>query len=54
MVKNNVENQIDLRSTKTKIHTQDKTKHRQYNNQGYFLPLYIWIPKDFHKKEMKK
>ena len=49
-----MENQIDLRFTKTKINTKDETKHTQNNNQGYFLPLYTWMPKDFHKKETKK
>ena len=49
-----MENQIDLRFTKTKINTKDETKHTQNNNQGHFLPLYTWMPKDFHKKETKK
>ena len=49
-----MENPIYLRFTKTKINTKDKKEHTQNNNQGYFLPLYTWMPKDFHKKEKKK
>ena len=49
-----MENQIDLRFTKTEINTKDETKHTQNNSLGYFLPLYTWMHKDFHKKEKKK
>ena len=28
-------------------------KHKQNNNQGYFLPLYTWMPKD-KKKTLKE
>ena len=33
---------------------KDKRRHTQNSNQGYFLPLYTWMPKDFCKKEKEK